>query len=55
MKNLINDLKHVIREMLEGLTDLACDVALLSNENVVVRAELPRRSERLVGVVSGGG
>jgi ATP-dependent dihydroxyacetone kinase len=56
MKKLINDPRTVVREMLEGLVDLSPGQALLGNENVVVRADLPppdRRSE--VAILSGGG
>jgi ATP-dependent dihydroxyacetone kinase len=56
MKKLINDPRAVVREMLEGLADLAPGHALLENEDVVVRAGLPpyeARSE--VAVLSGGG
>ncbi len=32
MKKLINDPRHVVREMLEGLTDLSPGLALLADE-----------------------
>ena len=56
MKKLINDPRAVVREMLEGLVDLAPDQALLEGEDVVVRAGLPPYDERReVAVLSGGG
>jgi len=55
MKKLINDPRTVVREMLEGCVDLAPDQALLDNENIVVRADLPPPPERKVAVISGGG
>src|SRR4029077_20253768 len=42
-------------EMLEGLVDLSPGQALLGNENVVVRADLPYDARREVAVLSGGG
>jgi dihydroxyacetone kinase len=41
--------------MLEGLADLAPDQALLEDENIIVRADLPSPSRRDVAVISGGG
>ncbi|HEY2538721.1 MAG TPA: dihydroxyacetone kinase subunit DhaK, partial [Stellaceae bacterium] len=56
MKKLINDPRVVVREMLEGLVDLAPGQALLEGENVVVRAGLPLfGARREVAVISGGG
>lgn len=56
MKKLINDPRAVVREMLEGLVDLAPNQALLENEDVVVRAGLPPQdARREVAVLSGGG
>jgi dihydroxyacetone kinase len=55
MKKLINDPRHVVREMLEGLVDLEPDLALLDDENIVVRAFLPPPAMRKVAVLSGGG
>jgi len=55
MKKLINDPRQVVRETLEGLTDLYPSLALLAGENVVVRSDLPAPSERKVAVLSGGG
>jgi ATP-dependent dihydroxyacetone kinase len=55
MKKLVNDPRHVVREMLEGLVDLNPGQALLADEDVVVRANLPELSERPVAVLSGGG
>jgi ATP-dependent dihydroxyacetone kinase len=55
MKKLINDPRHVVREMLEGLVDLNPGLALLEAEDVVVRADLPPPESRPVAVISGGG
>ncbi|HWX48352.1 MAG TPA: dihydroxyacetone kinase family protein [Roseomonas sp.] len=56
MKKLVNDPRGVVREMLEGLVDLAPGQALLAEEDVVVRAGLPADpAARAVAVLSGGG
>ncbi|HET6608134.1 MAG TPA: dihydroxyacetone kinase subunit DhaK, partial [Rhodopila sp.] len=55
MKKLINDPRHVVREMLEGLADTIPGIALLDTENVVTRANLPEPAQRGVAVISGGG
>ena len=55
MKKLLNDPRHVVREMLEGLCDLHPGLALLAGEDVVVRAGLPSPEARPVAVISGGG
>lgn len=55
MKKLINDPRSVVRESLEGLVDLDPRLALLADENIVVRADLPALSERQVALISGGG
>jgi len=55
MKKLINNPRHVAREMLEGLVDLYPDLALMSDENVVVRSNTDGASSRRVAIVSGGG
>lgn len=55
MKKLINDPRHVVREMLEGLADLTPGIALLADADVVVRAGLPAPAFRKVAVLSGGG
>ncbi|MEH3144833.1 MAG: dihydroxyacetone kinase family protein [Methylobacterium frigidaeris] len=55
MKKLINDPRHVVREMLEGLVDLHPGLAILEDEMVVVRAGLPEPARRPVAVLSGGG
>ena len=56
MKKLINDPRTVVREMLEGLVDLAPGQALLESEDVVLRTDLPSRdARREVAVLSGGG
>ena len=56
MKKLINDPRAVVREMLEGLTDLHPGQALLDAENVVVRSDLPPPgARREVAILSGGG
>jgi dihydroxyacetone kinase len=55
LKKLVNDPRAVVREMLEGLVDLAVGQALLDGEDVVVRAELPAPNRRPVALISGGG
>lgn len=55
MKKLINDPRHLVRELLEGTVDLAPGLALLEGENVVIRRELPPPAQRKVAVLSGGG
>lgn len=55
MKKLINDPRNIVREMLEGLVDVAPDQALLEGETIVVRATIPTPENRAVAVVSGGG
>ncbi|MBS0640227.1 MAG: dihydroxyacetone kinase subunit DhaK [Proteobacteria bacterium] len=55
MKKLINDPRRVVREMLEGLADTTPGIALLDEENVVIRANLPEPAARPVAVISGGG
>jgi dihydroxyacetone kinase len=41
MKKLINEPLNVVREMLEGAVCFAPDLALLTDENVVVQRDLP--------------
>ena len=55
MKKLVNDPRHVVREMLEGLVALSPGQALLADEDVVVQADLPAPASRPVAVLSGGG
>ena len=55
MKKLINEPRHLVRELLEGVTDLNPDVALLADENVVVCRTLPEPARRPVAILSGGG
>lgn len=55
MKKLINDPRHVVREMLEGLVDTHEHLALMDGENIVLRAEPPSSAQRRVAVLSGGG
>lgn len=55
MKKLINNPRHVLREMLEGFVDLHSGLALLEEEAVVVRADLPVPASRPVALLSGGG
>ena len=55
MKKLINNPRHVLREMLEGFVDLHAGLALLQDEAVVVRADLPVPASRPVALLSGGG
>ncbi|WP_428485713.1 dihydroxyacetone kinase family protein [Rhodopila sp.] len=55
MKKLVNDPRHVVREMLEGLADITPGIALLDREDVVIREDLPEPAQRPVAVISGGG
>lgn len=55
MKKLINDSSAVVREMLEGIARQAPHVAILGDENVLVRRRLAESSERPVALISGGG
>ena len=55
MKKLINEPRHLVRELLEGVTDLNPAVALLADENVVICRTLPEPSKRPVAILSGGG
>lgn len=56
MRKLINDPRHVVREMLEGLADTLPGLALLEEENVLLRADLPAGGLRdKVALISGGG
>ncbi|WP_028204319.1 dihydroxyacetone kinase family protein [Paraburkholderia nodosa] len=55
MKKLVNDPSFVVREMLEGIARTAPHVAVLGDENVLVRNPLPSQPERPVAVISGGG
>jgi dihydroxyacetone kinase len=56
MKKLINDPKHVAREMLEGLVAINPTLALLNDDTVVVRSDLAEwRKKGRVALVSGGG
>jgi ATP-dependent dihydroxyacetone kinase len=55
MKKLVNDPRHVVREMLEGFVDFCPGQALLEGEDVILRADMPPASARPVAIVSGGG
>src|SRR5687767_2842288 len=55
MKKLINDPRFVVREMLEGIVDAYPDLALLDDENVVLRSDAASTSEDKVAIISGGG
>ncbi|NHF73228.1 dihydroxyacetone kinase family protein [Paracoccus xiamenensis] len=55
MKKLINAPADVVTEMLEGFVAATPDTALLADETVVVRTDLPDRAARGVAVISGGG
>ncbi|TDH34907.1 dihydroxyacetone kinase subunit DhaK [Pseudohoeflea suaedae] len=55
MKKLVNEPRAAVREMLEGLVDVSPHLALLSDENVVLRNDLPAVADRKVAVISGGG
>ena len=53
MKKLINDPRFVVREMLEGMVDACPDLALMEDENVVLRADAS--TDDRVSIISGGG
>jgi ATP-dependent dihydroxyacetone kinase len=55
LKKLVNDPRHVVREMLEGVCDLHPGLALLADFDVVMHADLPPPERRPVAVISGGG
>lgn len=55
MKKLINDPRHLVREVLEGLVDTTPGLALLDTENVLVRHDERLPEDRPVVVLSGGG
>ncbi|MGN6084366.1 dihydroxyacetone kinase family protein [Trinickia sp.] len=55
MKKLINDPSAVVRQMLEGIAGQAPHVAILGDENVLVRQGLPEPAKRPVALISGGG
>ncbi|MBB3458699.1 dihydroxyacetone kinase [Rhizobium sp. BK313] len=55
MKKLINNPKSIVREMLEGTVAMSHGLAILRNENVVIRTDLPGKLNRKVAVISGGG
>ncbi len=55
MKKLINNPRHLVREVLEGLADTTPGLALLQHEDVIVRHDERPAAERDVAVISGGG
>ncbi len=55
MKKLINSPTAVVRELLEGLVSLDPALALLVDEQVILRQPLVAAAERPVAVISGGG
>jgi len=55
MKKLVNDPRRVVRQMLEGLADLDPQIALLEDEDIIVRAAELTPEARPVVVISGGG
>lgn len=55
MKKLINSPTTVVRELLEGLVSLDPGLALLAEEQVILRQPLAAASNRPVAVISGGG
>lgn len=56
MKKLINNPRNVVREMLEGVVLTTDGLALLADENVVLRADIAANPEdRPVALISGGG
>ncbi|MDR5741459.1 MULTISPECIES: dihydroxyacetone kinase family protein [unclassified Caballeronia] len=55
MKKLINSPARVVRDMLEGIARQAPHVAILGDENVLVRRPEPDAADRPVAIISGGG
>src|SRR5687768_14317975 len=55
MKKLINDPRFVVREMLEGMVDTYPGLALLDDENVVIRSDAAIALDGKVAIISGGG
>lgn len=55
MKKLINSPTAVVRELLEGLVSLDPGLALLADEQVILRQPLAAAGDRPVAVISGGG
>ena len=55
MKKLINSPTLVVRELLEGLVSLDPGLALLAEEQVILRQPLTAAGVRPVAVISGGG
>jgi ATP-dependent dihydroxyacetone kinase len=56
MKKLINDPRHVVREMLEGYVAAHPALAMMDDFHVVLRADLPEDpAQRPVALISGGG
>ncbi len=55
MKKLINSPTTVVRELLEGLVSLDPGLALLAEEQVILRQPLAAAGGRPVAVISGGG
>ncbi|RQS33479.1 dihydroxyacetone kinase family protein [Burkholderia sp. Bp8990] len=55
MKKLVNHPSDVVREMLEGIARQSPHVAILGDEQVLVRQPLPEPSQRPVAILSGGG
>ncbi len=54
MRKLINDPRHVVREMLEGMADLNPQVVLFDTENILMQAGLTTNHGE-VAIISGGG
>ncbi|AUT47285.1 dihydroxyacetone kinase family protein [Achromobacter sp. AONIH1] len=55
MKKLINNPSGLVREMFEGAARQAPGTAILGDEHVLVRNDLPAAERRPVAVISGGG
>src|SRR5690606_29013879 len=55
MKKLINDPRHLVREVLQGLVDTTPGLALLDTETVLLRHDERRPEARPVAVLSGSG
>lgn len=56
MKKLINDPRHVVRDLLAGMVAADPSICLLEGENTLLRADIPAEpASRPVALISGGG
>ncbi|WP_347557912.1 dihydroxyacetone kinase family protein [Robbsia sp. KACC 23696] len=55
MKKLINHADTVVRDMLEGIARQRPHTAILGDDNILVRTDLPSGPDRPVAIISGGG